>query len=75
MGCIKIISVLKKIYVYMRTTVKLVSLVVVGIVMIAAAIVLIYKPIYKVTINGEKIGYCGDKEVLQNRINEYMEKR
>lgn len=73
MGCIKIISVLKRIYVYMRTTVKLVSLVVVGIVIIAAAIVLIYKPIYKVTINGEKIGYCEDKEALQNKINEYME--
>lgn len=25
------------------------------------------------TINGEKIGYCEDKEALQNRINDYME--
>ena len=32
-----------------------------------------YKPIYKVTVNGEKIGYCEDKEALQNRINNYME--
>lgn len=44
-----------------------------GIIIIAAAIVLIYKPIYKVTVNGEKIGYCEDKEALQNKINDYME--
>ena len=73
MGCVKIIGVLKKIYVYMRTTVKLISLVFVATVIIAAAIILIYKPIYKVTINGEKIGYCQDKEALQNKINDYME--
>ena len=69
----KIISLLKKIYIYTRTTIKLVTLTAVGIVLIAAAIVLIYKPIYKVTINGEKIGYCEDKEALQNKINDYME--
>ena len=34
---------------------------------------MIYKPIYKVTVNGEKIGYCEDKESLQNKINNYME--
>lgn len=42
--------------------------------MISVAIVLVYKPIYKVTINGEKIGYCQDKENLQNKINSYMKK-
>ena len=71
--CIKIVSLLKKIYIYIRTTTKVISLTVVGIVLIAAAIVLIYKPIYKVTVNGEKIGYCEDKEALQNKINNYME--
>jgi len=73
MGCVKIINVLKKIYVYMRTAVKLISLVTVATIIIAAAIILVYKPIYKVTINGEKIGYCEDKETLQNKINDYME--
>lgn len=57
----------------MRTAVKFISLIVIGIVIISAAIVLIYKPIYKVTVNGEKIGYCEDKESLQNKINDYME--
>lgn len=73
MGCIKIISVLKKIYVYIRGTVRFISLVVVSAVIIVAAIVLLYKPIYKVSINGKKIGYCEDKETLQSKINYYME--
>lgn len=57
----------------MRSAVKLISLVMLATVLIGAAIVLIYKPIYKVTLNGEKIGYCQDKEALQNKINDYME--
>ena len=71
--CIEIISSLKKIYVYIRGTVKLISLIIVGLVIIVAAIVLIYKPIYKVTVNGKNIGYCEDKEALQNKIDDYME--
>lgn len=73
MRCVKIISALKKIYVYIRGAVKLISLTLVAAVMIVAAIVILYKPIYKVTINGEKIGYCEDKESLQIKINDYME--
>lgn len=73
MRCIKIINILKKIYVYMRTTVKVISLVIVALVIITAAIVLIYKPIYKVSVNGKKIGYCEDKETLQNKLKDYME--
>ena len=65
---------LKKIYVHIRNTVKLVSLITLGVVLIGAAIVLIYKPIYKVTLDGENIGYCEDKSALQNKINTYMEK-
>lgn len=64
---------LKKIYVYIRGAIKLISLVVVATVIITSAIVILYKPIYKVTVNGEKIGYCEDKETLQNKINDYME--
>lgn len=41
-------------------------------IIIAAAIIAIYKPIYKVTINGEKIGYCQNKDELQNKINNFM---
>lgn len=71
--CIKIISVLKKIFVYIRGAVRFISLVAISAVIITSAIVILYKPIYKVTINGEKIGYCEDKDALQNKINDYME--
>lgn len=73
MRCVKIISALKKTYVYIRGAIKLISLTLVSIVIIVSAIIILYKPIYKVTINGEKIGYCEDKETLQNKINDYME--
>lgn len=74
MGFIKMIGILKKLYVCLRSTVKLVSLVAVATVIITAAIILIYRPIYKVSLNGEVIGYCEDKDALQNKINDYMEK-
>ena len=73
MRCVKIISTLKRIYVYIRGAVRLISLVTVAAVIIIATIVILYKPIYKVSVNGEKIGYCEDKETLQNKINDYME--
>lgn len=71
--CIKIISVLKKIYVYIRGAARLISLVTVATVIIVAAIIILYKPIYKVSVNGDTIGYCEDKEGLQIKINDYME--
>ena len=73
MGLIRMIGIFKKIYVCLRSTVKLVSLVAVATVIITAAIILIYRPIYKVSLNGETIGYCEDKDALQNKINDYME--
>ena len=63
----------KKIYICIRGATKLISLVVVAAVIIVVAIILIYRPIYKVTMNGEEIGYCEDKDTLQNKINDYME--
>ena len=73
MGLIKMIGIFKKIYICIRGTVKLVSLVAVATVIIVAAIILLYRPIYKVTLNGEIIGYCEDKDALQNKINDYMD--
>ena len=67
-------GLLKKLYIGIRGTVKFISLVSVATVIITAAIILIYRPIYKVSLNGEVIGYCEDKDALQNKINDYMEK-
>lgn len=68
------VGMLKKLYIGIRGTVKFISLVAVATVIITAAIILIYRPIYKVSLNGEVIGYCEDKDALQNKINDFMEK-
>ena len=52
---------------------KLLAILAIGGLIIFAAIMLIYKPIYSVTLNGEFIGYCTDKTEIQNRINAYMD--
>ena len=52
---------------------KLLAILAIGGLIIFAAIILIYKPIYSVTLNGEFIGYCTDKTEMQNRINAYMD--
>ena len=63
---------MKKILIYLRSSVKLISLIVIALVLIIAAVIFIYKPIYSVSLGGEFIGYCDDKGELQTRINEYM---
>ena len=68
-----IMGILKKLYICIRGAVKFISLVSVATVIIIAAIIFIYRPIYKVTLNGEVIGYCEDKDALQNKINDFME--
>lgn len=52
---------------------KLLAILAIGGLIIFAAIMLIYKPIYSVTLNGEFIGYCTDKTEMQSRINAYMD--
>lgn len=52
---------------------KLLAILAIGGLIIFAAIMLIYKPIYSVTLNGEFIGYCTEKTEMQNRINAYMD--
>ena len=63
---------MKKILIALRTSVKTLVLITLATFLILAAVVLIYKPIYKVTLNGEFIGYCQDKSKLQSKINEYL---
>lgn len=65
---------MKKALIGIRTSIKLLLILAVAIFIIAAAVIYIYKPIYKVTYNGEFIGYSENKSKLQNRINEYMKK-
>ncbi len=63
---------MKKIFVYLRSSVKLISLIAIAMVLIIAAVVFIYKPIYSVSLNGEFIGYSQDKSKLQKKVNDYI---
>lgn len=64
---------IKQILVFARKSMKLTILIAVSIFLIICAVALFFKPIYSVTINGEFIGYSGDKSKLQAKINKYME--
>ncbi len=64
---------LKKVLVFARKSMKLTILIAISIFLIICAVVLFFKPIYSVTIDGEHVGYSGDKSALQARINAYIE--
>ena len=66
-------NVMKKIVIYVRNSVKVVSLLTFAIILILCAVTFLYKPTYSVTLNGEFVGYSNNKSELQARINDYIE--
>ena len=64
---------MKKILIQIRTLTKLSLLIFLSIFLIVGAVILIYKPIYSVSLNGEIIGYSANKSKLQARITDYIE--
>ena len=60
---------MKTLLIHLRKSIKLISLVVIGLSIIIGAIAYIYKPTYSVSINGEFVGYTKNKSKLQNDIN------
>ena len=64
---------MKKLFIKIRSIVNLCLLVFIALLLILGVFIVLYKPIYSVTLNGELIGYCKDKTKLQTRINNYME--
>lgn len=65
---------LKNILMLLRTWIKFILLIFLGLIIVLSIFVAFYKPIYSVTVNEEIIGYSKDKSALQAKINEYMEK-
>ena len=65
-------SLFKNAFVHLRTTLKLIFMLIIGLAIICFLIFFIYKPIYSVSLNGEFIGYSEDKSKLQEKINDYM---
>lgn len=64
---------MKKLLIHVRTSVKLISVIVLAMCLIVGLVAFIYKPIYSVSLNGEEIGYTKDKINLQQKINDYVE--
>lgn len=65
---------MRRILMRLRTFIRFSLLIYISIFLIVGLVILLYKPIYSVYLNGELIGYCKDKNKLQTRINTYMEK-
>ena len=66
------VSVFKNLFVHFRTWIKFLIILAIGLGIILFVVFSVYKPMYKVDINGEFFGYTDDKGELQNRISEYM---
>lgn len=66
-------NILKKVFIHIRTWVKLISVTTLATCLIIGAIAFIYKPTYSVSLNGEFIGYTKNKTELQQQINNYIE--
>ena len=64
---------MKKILIKIRTSMKLFILISIGTFLIAGIVAFLYKPIYRVTLDGELIGYCAQKSKLQAKIEDYIE--
>ncbi len=64
---------MKNILIKIRTSVKFFILVSIATFLIFGAVILVYKPIYSVTLDGELVGYCAQKSKLQAKIDEYVE--
>ena len=64
---------MKNVLIKIRTSLKFFILVSIATFLIIGAVILLYKPIYSVTLNGELVGYCAQKSKLQARIDDFIE--
>ena len=67
-----VIRTLKKLAAHIRTSAKVLIIIVIASLIILGIATYIYKPIYSVTLQGEFIGYTQNKSELQAKINEYI---
>ena len=68
----KILKSIKNIFIHIRSSLKLILMIVIAAILIIGVISIFYRPTYAVTLNGEFIGYTNDKNALQADINGYM---
>ena len=72
-GVFKILLSIKNIFVHLRSSIKMIFLLAMAIILILGLVFCFYKVSYKVTLNGEFIGYASSKADLQDKINTYIE--
>lgn len=56
---------------YLKRLAKVSGIMMIGLLMVASFIYIKYKPLYKVTLNGEVIGYVENKAKMQEKIEEF----
>lgn len=66
--CIYILN--KKLKYYTKEVLRFTNIIVVGMLVITAIVFLKYKPVYKVTLAGEDLGYIANKEEFEKIIEE-----
>ena len=64
----------KKVMIHTKKWIKFIVLFCIAAFLIVSTIAFLYKPTYCVLINGEEVGYTGDRTALQHKINDYIEK-
>lgn len=67
------ISIIKKVVVNVRHSIKFLVWICIAVFIIASILAFFYKKAYIVTYDGEFIGFCDSKAKLQERINRYIE--
>ena len=68
----KILLTIKNIFVHIRSSLKLIFLIIISATIIIGIISVFYRPTYAVSLNGEILGYTTNKTELQQKINQYM---
>lgn len=68
-----ITSILKNIVIYLRAWIKLLVMLLIGFIIIGFIVFVVYKPMYRVSVNGEVLGYTEDKGRLQKKITNYID--
>ena len=68
----KILLTIKNIFVHIRSSLKLIFLIIISAAIIIGIISVFYRPTYAVSLNGEILGYTTNKTELQQKINQYM---
>ena len=57
---------------YTKEAMKTLKLVTIGSAIVITVVCIKYRPAYKVTVSGETIGYVEDRNLIENKIDKYM---